>query len=337
MGNILFRRKKYVADELEELQKRGEAIDAQIKSSIVKRQTVQWFSSLSVFFLMLISIGFSLITGTDKGLRVAYSGFFLLYCFRRMINEYYNWSIQRKIHAREEVTKKKRELLEKVKETETFKVAKEILDKYEDTPVPDPGQPRLSRRSPCRNQSINTSDTSFGASPTKNDDEKVKENEATSETVRPAESNPQVDSRPVRHMPPKPPRPFYKPSQSVTEKLVDFIIGDTPSDRFALICSHCHGHNGMARKEEFDFLSYKCWICGSFNPSRQQRIIHTKSEENLCSESRIKTNSEEEEKEPSKEIRNRAKTRSVSHQRPLTANLDADKKSDEETKDKKED
>lgn len=70
--------------------------------------------------------------------------------------------------------------------------------------------------------------------------------------------------------------------------------------RFALICSHCHGHNGMARKEEFDFLSYKCWICGSFNPSRQQRIIHTKSEENLCSESRIKTNSEEEEKEPSK-------------------------------------
>lgn len=37
MGNILFRRKKYVADELEELQKRGEAIDAQIKSSIVKR------------------------------------------------------------------------------------------------------------------------------------------------------------------------------------------------------------------------------------------------------------------------------------------------------------
>ena len=52
-----------------------------------------------------------------------FSGFFLLYCFRRMINEYYNWSIQRKIHAREEVTKKKRELLEKVKETETFKVS----------------------------------------------------------------------------------------------------------------------------------------------------------------------------------------------------------------------
>ena len=49
-------------------------------------------------------------------------GFLLLFCFRRLTNEYYNWSIQRKINAREEIVKKKKDLLEKVKETETFKV-----------------------------------------------------------------------------------------------------------------------------------------------------------------------------------------------------------------------
>ena len=30
-------------------------------------------------------------------------------------------------------------------------------------------------------------------------------------------------------------------------------MGDGLSNRYALICKHCHGHNGMSLKEEFEY------------------------------------------------------------------------------------
>ena len=38
------------------------------------------------------------------------------------------------------------------------------------------------------------------------------------------------------------------------DKLVDFVVGDGPSSRYALICKHCYSHNGMAMQEEFEYL-----------------------------------------------------------------------------------
>lgn len=349
MGNVLFRRKKVVAEELEELQKRGEALEAQIRSSLNTKQSIQWFSGLSLFFLTVVAIAFSFINVSDKGRRTAYSafsvfaGFFLLYCFRRITNEYYTWSIQKKLNAREEVAKKKRELLEKVKETETFKVAKEILEKYDDAPpVPDPThKPRKSRGSLTPNQTESSPDTSFSSVTDRKEKlsdttyEIEKEVRTTGEVKQPIESKMQIGSQPVHVLSPKPPRPFFKPSRTVAEKVVDFIIGDTPSDRFALICSHCYGHNGMARKEEFDFLSFRCWICGEFNPARRQRkkldLMHTQSEENLSSGSRVMTIPNEGGATELRERRNRLKTRSSSHQRPLTtsSNVEEDKQSED--------
>uniref|UniRef100_A0A158R5G3 Endoplasmic reticulum junction formation protein lunapark n=1 Tax=Syphacia muris TaxID=451379 RepID=A0A158R5G3_9BILA len=355
MGNVLFHRRKVVAEELEELQKRGEKLEAQIRSSITAKQSVQWFSSLSMFFLTLASIAFSFVNITDKGLRTAYSifsvlaGFILLYCLRRITNEYYNWSIHRKINAREEVAKRKRELLEKVKETETFKVAKEILEKYDDSPVlPDQARPRPSRQSILLNQPINTLEDSF-LTPTApankktmlndssvvdsslinkdNDNKKLRKSDSgvTEEEVSILKENNSTATYNLHPRPvptivsPKPPRPFFKPSRSVAEKVVDFIIGDQPSDRYALICSHCHGHNGMARKEEFDFLSYRCWICGEFNPARRQRklqLTHTQSEETLFSSAKETSDnlSKSTENAVEKDERCRVRTRSISNQ-----------------------
>ena len=31
-------------------------------------------------------------------------------------------------------------------------------------------------------------------------------------------------------------------------------MGDGPNNRYALICSQCHSHNGMALKEEFEYI-----------------------------------------------------------------------------------
>lgn len=41
--------------------------------------------------------------------------------------------------------------------------------------------------------------------------------------------------------------------------------------RYALICKKCSSHNGMALREEFEFLAFQCCYCFHFNPARKQR------------------------------------------------------------------
>ena len=38
-------------------------------------------------------------------------------------------------------------------------------------------------------------------------------------------------------------------------RLVDYLLSDGPGNRYALICHHCQCHNGLALKEEFEFIS----------------------------------------------------------------------------------
>ena len=38
------------------------------------------------------------------------------------------------------------------------------------------------------------------------------------------------------------------------DKLVEYLVGDGPENRYALICKQCQSHNGMALKEEFEYI-----------------------------------------------------------------------------------
>ncbi|PIO64055.1 hypothetical protein TELCIR_14327 [Teladorsagia circumcincta] len=78
-----------------------------------------------------------------------------------------------------------------------------------------------------------------------------------------------VKSTPVSRI--NPIRPFQREGTTVVDKMVDYFFGDGPGQRNALICSSCHGHNGMALPAEFDYLAYVCYICGHFNPARKFR------------------------------------------------------------------
>lgn len=41
------------------------------------------------------------------------------------------------------------------------------------------------------------------------------------------------------------PYPIVNQNQKgVFEKVVDYLIGEGPSSRYAMICKECHGHNG---------------------------------------------------------------------------------------------
>ncbi|PJF18508.1 hypothetical protein PSACC_01671 [Paramicrosporidium saccamoebae] len=54
---------------------------------------------------------------------------------------------------------------------------------------------------------------------------------------------------------PPPPPPAAAPTPLTwLDRLVDAIIGDDRSTRYALICPRCFSHNGLARPEEFEIL-----------------------------------------------------------------------------------
>ena len=38
------------------------------------------------------------------------------------------------------------------------------------------------------------------------------------------------------------------------DRVVEYLVGDGPANRFALICRQCQSHNGMALKEEFEYI-----------------------------------------------------------------------------------
>ena len=43
--------------------------------------------------------------------------------------------------------------------------------------------------------------------------------------------------------------------------------------RYALICKQCQSHNGMALREEFEYVAYRCAYCFYWNPARKQGRI----------------------------------------------------------------
>ncbi len=62
---------------------------------------------------------------------------------------------------------------------------------------------------------------------------------------------------PLRLRPPGPhlPRPILPRERSFLDRFMEYLIGDGPQNRYALICSQCQSHNGMALREEFEFMS----------------------------------------------------------------------------------
>ncbi|KRT85009.1 hypothetical protein AMK59_1696 [Oryctes borbonicus] len=67
------------------------------------------------------------------------------------------------------------------------------------------------------------------------------------------------------------PRTILPRDRSVFDKMVEYLVGDGPSNRYALICKQCSSHNGMALKEEFEYLSFRCCYCYFLNPARKKR------------------------------------------------------------------
>ena len=62
--------------------------------------------------------------------------------------------------------------------------------------------------------------------------------------------------------PPGPPlpRPILPRDRSLMDRLMEYLIGDGPQNQFALICAKCQSHNGMALREEFEYIGKICTL-----------------------------------------------------------------------------
>ncbi|XP_010138097.1 PREDICTED: protein lunapark [Buceros rhinoceros silvestris] len=73
--------------------------------------------------------------------------------------------------------------------------------------------------------------------------------------------------------PPGPPlaRPILPRERGVVDRVIEYLVGDGPQNRYALICQQCFSHNGMALKEEFEYVAFRCAYCFFLNPARKTR------------------------------------------------------------------
>ncbi|XP_073150259.1 uncharacterized protein At2g24330 [Henckelia pumila] len=52
-------------------------------------------------------------------------------------------------------------------------------------------------------------------------------------------------------------------------RLAALLVGEDPTQSYALICGNCRMHNGLARKEDFPYITYYCPHCHALNGPKQ--------------------------------------------------------------------
>lgn len=174
----------------------------------------------------------------------------------------------------EELKLCKRKLLEEVMETETYKKAKQILEQFDPEAIKkhEPqSAPRASPGTDLRQRAVATRLTPIGGAVLVGGP--PERSVLSSPVIQGPLPGPLLSPRPGGLYPPGPPlaRPILPRERGTVDRVVEYLVGDGPQNRYALICKQCFSHNGMALKEEFEFLAFRCAYCYFLNPARKTR------------------------------------------------------------------
>uniref|UniRef100_UPI0037E7CFDD endoplasmic reticulum junction formation protein lunapark-B isoform X2 n=1 Tax=Semicossyphus pulcher TaxID=241346 RepID=UPI0037E7CFDD len=220
----------------------------------------------------------------------------LVWLIRKLLVFLFSKRTERNNDKLEDLKTAKKKILEEVMETETYKNAKLILERFdpeakrkaelESTPVrpqmtPRPGQEIRQRGVPMRPMPMGTpaamAMTPQGARPTLGPGAPggPPERSALSASVLQG-AIPRTPCSPIPGVgmhPPGPPlaRPILPKDRGAVDRVIEYLVGDGPQNRYALICQQCFSHNGMALKEEFEYLAFRCAYCYFLNPARKTR------------------------------------------------------------------
>ncbi|XP_076356653.1 endoplasmic reticulum junction formation protein lunapark-A-like [Tachypleus tridentatus] len=202
----------------------------------------------------------------------------LVWILKQSLHWYFLVTIDEYENTLEELRRKKKQILNDVKETETFKVAKTLLQKFD---------PEISQKQMKSEEKVPASRRK-GLQPTEME---LRQRSAASRgisTVSPIRLSAVRPSHPAVqtcspyssfiNLPhqngqwrPSIPYPILPQQRTAVERIVDYLEGDGPTNRYALVCRRCNSHNGMALSEEFQYTGFHCCYCYLWNPPRKQR------------------------------------------------------------------
>ncbi|CRK89806.1 CLUMA_CG003410, isoform A [Clunio marinus] len=303
MGSFLSRifwrkREKSTYQQLEEIEIKLKEIEEfsgqyQIKQKRFVGNLLLYGIGSSVIAFLAFYFAF-LPKSTEK--RIIYSiPVLLLPIFIFLLKNLVAWYFQRKVNSNSEqlaeLRTKKRDLLDQVKNKETYKDAIEILQRFGgndrsfSTPSRAPQMTPTPSNTPSDRKMINTSTfmtpTTAFKTPAVRQLGNVNANINTLQQRLNAQPTPighnrsfisSTSSVPIIKSNTRTPYPIIDNSQkTVVDKMVDYLIGDGPTNRFAMICQNCYKHNGMALQEEYEYAAFRCAFCNFFNPAKKLR------------------------------------------------------------------
>ncbi|XP_052531560.1 endoplasmic reticulum junction formation protein lunapark isoform X2 [Tympanuchus pallidicinctus] len=229
----------------------------------------------------------------------------IIWFIRTLLIFFFSKRTERNNDALDDLKSQKKKILEEVMEKETYKTAKLILERFDpesnakEAELPSagtsatsrPGQEIRQRTAAQRNASTPTPATPKQGSPkslvlatpspNQQRDASALTGQPERTAVPPLQSNilPRRPGSPATSVPgmglhpPGPPlaRPILPRERGVMDRVIEYLVGDGPQNRYALICQQCCSHNGMALKEEFEYIAFRCAYCFFLNPARKTR------------------------------------------------------------------
>lgn len=228
----------------------------------------------------------------------------IIWCIRTLLIFFFSKRTERNNDALEDLKSQKKKILEEVMEKETYKTAKLILERFDPessakqetelpsagtSATPRPGQEIRQRTAAQRNASApapvtpkpGSPKTPVPASPALQRESPALSGLPDRAAVPSLQSNvlPRHPGSPATSVPgmglhpPGPPlaRPVLPRERGVVDRVIEYLVGDGPQNRYALICQQCFSHNGMALKEEFEYIAFRCAYCFFLNPARKTR------------------------------------------------------------------
>lgn len=214
-----------------------------------------------------------------------------------MLIFFFSKRTERNNEALDDLKSQKKKILEEVMEKETYKTAKLILERFDPdskkakefeppsagaAATAKPGQEIRQRTAAQRNLSPAPANSNQGPppqvpvspGPSKDASAPGGPPERTVAPALPRRLGSPATSVPGMGLhPPGPPlaRPVLPRERGALDRIVEYLVGDGPQNRYALICQQCFSHNGMALKEEFEYIAFRCAYCFFLNPARKTR------------------------------------------------------------------